>query len=98
MVSIIKFIIIIIIVVDAADAGEGDMMIAIESAENRDLKCPSHVDVKGSQFRVTFTPTRGGKHVVNIRFNDKPIAGQSFVGGRLVASLSSSVSSLVSED
>ncbi|XP_042865445.1 filamin-A-like isoform X5 [Penaeus japonicus] len=64
-------------VVDASEAGEGNLEISI-SAAGRNI--PTQVHPQGSaRFAVSFVPLEAIDHVINISFNKEPVQGSPFV-------------------
>nr|XP_045601850.1 filamin-A-like isoform X1 [Procambarus clarkii] len=64
-------------VVDASEAGEGNLEISI-SAAGRNI--PTQVHPQGSaRFAVSFVPLEAIDHSINISFNKEPVQGSPFV-------------------
>ncbi|XP_045132539.1 filamin-B-like isoform X2 [Portunus trituberculatus] len=64
-------------VVDASEAGEGNLEISI-SAAGRNI--PTQVHPQGSaRFAVSFVPLEAIDHSINISFNKEPVPGSPFV-------------------
>jgi len=63
-----------VVVVNVADAGEGNMEISISPSNGRNL--PNEVlQVGPGMFEVSFTPIESGSHCVNVFFNSEHVPG-----------------------
>lgn len=61
-----------IILVDASDAGEGQLEISINEGE-----VPNHVTVVGGgRCLVSFTPEHVKPHMIDIKFNSETVIGK----------------------
>jgi len=64
-------------VVDAAEAGEGNLEILVVSSSG--INIPTRVDpLGGARFSVSFSPRTPEPHSVQVTFNDEPVPGSPF--------------------
>ena len=67
---------ILLVVVDVRDAGEGTLEIGISGPSGQNI--PNNVLSLGpSQFEVTFVPCESGQHRANITFNRENVNGRA---------------------
>lgn len=55
-------------------SGYGGLGLSIEGPSKVDIKCE---DVEDGTCRVTYCPTEPGNYIINIKFADKHIPGQT---------------------
>lgn len=64
---------IVIFIVDASEAGEGNLEITISA---RGANIPTQVHPQGNaKFAVSFLPLQPTDHVITIHFNKEPVPG-----------------------
>ena len=62
------------VIVNVADAGEGNMEISISAPKGRNL--PNNVQSVGSgMYEVSFIPVEAGSHRANVFFNGEHVPG-----------------------
>ena len=72
-------------VVDAAEAGEGNLEILVTAGPGNNI--PTRVEpLGGARFNVTFSPRTADTHSVVVTFNDEPVRGTKITETRATLS------------